>query len=62
MQRLDRGCIYLFRNPSGLTLHLFFVWKGIGILLYAVYGVRKSRLRLRFPIQLTCHPGQAIGR
>jgi APA family basic amino acid/polyamine antiporter len=38
------GCLYLFWNLPGLTQHLFFIWNGIGILVYAFYGVRKSRL------------------
>jgi APA family basic amino acid/polyamine antiporter len=38
------GCLYLFWNLPGLTQHLFFIWNGIGIFVYALYGVRKSRL------------------
>jgi basic amino acid/polyamine antiporter, APA family len=38
------GCAYLFWNLPGLTQKLFFVWNGVGILVYALYGVRKSRL------------------
>jgi len=38
------GCLYLFWNLPGLTQHLFLVWNGIGIAVYALYGVRRSRL------------------
>jgi basic amino acid/polyamine antiporter, APA family len=38
------GCLYLFWNLPGLTQHLFFIWNGIGIAVYALYGVRKNRL------------------
>jgi len=41
------GCLYLFWNLPGLTQKLFFIWNGIGILFYAVYGVRNSRLAAR---------------
>jgi APA family basic amino acid/polyamine antiporter len=38
------GCGYLFWNLPALTQHLFLIWNAIGIAVYAVYGVRKSRL------------------
>lgn len=38
------GCAYLFWNLPGLTQHLFLIWNTIGIVVYALYGVRKSRL------------------
>ncbi|HUO99141.1 MAG TPA: amino acid permease, partial [Rhizomicrobium sp.] len=43
------GCLYLFWNLPGLTQHLFFVWNAIGIAVYALYGVRKSRLAQAAP-------------
>jgi APA family basic amino acid/polyamine antiporter len=41
------GCLYLFWNLPVLTQHLFFIWNTIGIAVYALYGVRKSRLASR---------------
>ncbi len=38
------GCAYLFWNLPGLTQRLFLIWNTIGIVVYALYGVRKSRL------------------
>jgi APA family basic amino acid/polyamine antiporter len=38
------GCGYLFWNLPSLTQHLFLIWNAIGIGVYAVYGVKKSRL------------------
>jgi APA family basic amino acid/polyamine antiporter len=38
------GCAYLFWNLPSLTQHLFLIWNAIGIAVYAVYGVKKSRL------------------
>jgi basic amino acid/polyamine antiporter, APA family len=38
------GCLYLFWNLPGLTQHLFFIWNGVGIVVYALYGVWRSRL------------------
>jgi len=37
------GCIYLFWSLPGLTQHLFFVWNAVGILVYVLYGMRKSK-------------------
>jgi basic amino acid/polyamine antiporter, APA family len=37
------GCIYLFWSLPGLTQHLFFVWNALGILVYLLYGMRKSK-------------------
>jgi APA family basic amino acid/polyamine antiporter len=37
------GCLYLFWNLPVLTQTLFFCWNAIGILVYLLYGVRKSR-------------------
>ncbi len=38
------GCAYLFYNLPGLTQRLFVIWNAVGIAVYALYGVRKSRL------------------
>ena len=38
------GCAYLFWNLPSLTQRLFVGWNAIGIVVYALYGVRKSRL------------------
>jgi Amino acid transporters len=38
------GCIYLFAHLPWLTMGLFAAWNAIGIVVYAVYGVKKSRL------------------
>jgi len=38
------GCLLLFLNLSKYTLTLFFGWAVIGILIYALYGYRKSDL------------------
>ncbi|MBU6298071.1 MAG: amino acid permease [Alphaproteobacteria bacterium] len=38
------GCLYLFWSLPGLTQHLFFIWNGVGILVYLGYGMRKSLL------------------
>ena len=43
------GCLYLFWNLPGLTQHLFFIWNGVGIIVYALYGVRNSRLARALP-------------
>ena len=37
------GCLYLFWNLPVLTQTLFFCWNAFGILVYLLYGVRKSR-------------------
>jgi APA family basic amino acid/polyamine antiporter len=37
------GCLYLFWNLPVLTQSLFFVWNGVGIVVYLLYGMRKSR-------------------
>jgi APA family basic amino acid/polyamine antiporter len=37
------GCLYLFWSLPGLTQHLFFIWNGVGIAVYLIYGVRNSK-------------------
>ncbi|MBL8549983.1 MAG: amino acid permease [Hyphomonadaceae bacterium] len=38
------GCLYLFTSLTQRTIIWFFVWMGIGLVVYFLYGVRKSRL------------------
>ena len=38
------GCLYLFWNLPSLTQHLFLAWNALGIVVYVVYGMRRSRL------------------
>lgn len=38
------GCLYLFWNLPGLTQHLFLAWNSLGIIVYVMYGMRRSRL------------------
>ncbi len=37
------GCIYLFTSLQGVTQVSFFVWNGIGLLIYLTYGLARSR-------------------
>ncbi len=38
------GCVYLFWSLSGLTKVAFLAWLIIGLILYAIYGSRRSNL------------------
>ena len=38
------GCLYLFNYLSGYTKTLFFGWAAIGLVVYFLYGYRKSNL------------------
>jgi APA family basic amino acid/polyamine antiporter len=38
------GCLLLFLNLSMYTIGLFFGWAIIGLIVYALYGYRKSEL------------------
>lgn len=38
------GCVYLFASLPAITQERFFIWNGIGVLVYVLYGMRKSRL------------------
>jgi APA family basic amino acid/polyamine antiporter len=37
------GCLYLFTSLQAVTQKSFFVWNGIGLLIYLTYGVARSR-------------------
>ena len=37
------GCLYLFTSLSVTTQIGFFVWNGIGLLIYLTYGLARSR-------------------
>ena len=37
------GCLYLFTSLQALTQESFFVWNGIGLLIYLTYGLARSR-------------------
>jgi APA family basic amino acid/polyamine antiporter len=43
------GCIYLFISLPEKTRNYFFIWQVIGIVVYFLYGVRKSRLAVEPP-------------
>lgn len=38
------GCLYLFASLPARTQHWCFIWNAAGLLLYALYGHRRSRL------------------
>jgi APA family basic amino acid/polyamine antiporter len=38
------GCLYLFTSLKSSTIAAFFCWMGIGLIVYLLYGVRKSAL------------------
>jgi APA family basic amino acid/polyamine antiporter len=38
------GCLYLFSSLAGITQAMFFIWNGLGLLVYLAYGRAKSRL------------------
>jgi APA family basic amino acid/polyamine antiporter len=38
------GCIWIARGLPALTWYRFFGWLGIGLVIYAVFGSRNSRL------------------
>ncbi|MDA5194818.1 amino acid permease [Govanella unica] len=38
------GCLYLFISLPAMTQERFFIWNTIGVIVYALYGRRKSRL------------------
>jgi APA family basic amino acid/polyamine antiporter len=38
------GCIWIAKGLPALTWYRFFAWLGIGLVVYFLYGARKSRL------------------
>jgi basic amino acid/polyamine antiporter, APA family len=40
-------CVYLMLNLTGATWVRFLIWMGLGLVVYAVYGYRRSRLGQR---------------
>ncbi|MFN4176840.1 amino acid permease [Phenylobacterium sp.] len=38
------GCLYLFSSLAAATQVMFFVWNGVGLIVYLAYGRAKSRL------------------
>ena len=38
------SCLYIMKDLSAATFHTFFIWMGIAIVGYFLYGMRKSRL------------------
>lgn len=38
------GCLYLFSSLAGVTQVMFFLWNGVGLIVYLLYGRAKSRL------------------
>jgi APA family basic amino acid/polyamine antiporter len=38
------GCLYLFSSLASITQVMFFVWNGVGLLVYLAYGRTKSAL------------------
>lgn len=38
------GCLYLFTSLKSSTIVAFFCWMGVGLVVYLLYGVRKSAL------------------
>ena len=41
------GCIYLFFSLPAITRSRFFIWNGIGIVVYFLYSMRNSRLAVK---------------
>jgi APA family basic amino acid/polyamine antiporter len=37
------GCLYLFTSLQSVTQKSFFVWNGIGLLIYLTYGLARSK-------------------
>lgn len=43
------GCVWIARGLPALTWYRFFIWLGIGLVIYLFYGSRKSRLAAATP-------------
>jgi len=39
------ACLYIIKDLSATTYHVFFIWIGIALLTYFLYGIRHSKLR-----------------
>jgi APA family basic amino acid/polyamine antiporter len=64
------GCLLLFANLSGYTVSLFFAWAVIGLVVYFLYGYRRSHLGNgtehdyggpKLPAEPTFHEGPDLG-
>ena len=38
------GCLYLFTTLPNTAIKAFFIWNGIGVVAYLLYGMHQSRL------------------
>jgi APA family basic amino acid/polyamine antiporter len=38
------GCFWIAKGLPALTWYRFFIWLGIGLVIYAFFGLRHSRL------------------
>jgi APA family basic amino acid/polyamine antiporter len=53
-------CLGLMFSLPGATLLAFFAWMGIGLMFYALYGIRKSRLHQGAPASAGPPPGGTV--
>lgn len=44
------GCLYLFTSLTGRTILFFFLWNAVGVVVYFLYGRRRSRLAAASPL------------
>src|SRR5439155_1035467 len=54
-------CVYLMRNLPTATWIRFFAWLAVGLLIYAFYGYRNSRLRREHPPAVGPPPAAPAG-